>query len=491
MNRLEITSFKERVDLVKVVGHYSTLERKGAAYLGLCPFHDDHHPSLRVDPAKGVYHCFSCGAGGDVFRFVQEKEGCGFGEAVRLCADICHLPVPALDAESQKHRLDKQPVEKDSSLAVPHQVREQVPAPTVGMNERYGQTLLPYDPGMEELRETYAAFEVGIAPVIVPEAWKFTRGRIVFPIRNAVGELVAFAARYQGDLPAKKIPKYINSSTSAIYKKDELLYGWHRAVSKVRETGIVFLTEGYKDTLAMHAAGFSNTVALCGTNLSEHHIAMIRKEAVTVCLFLDADEVGRETVTGVMPKLRSAGLRVVDILPEGGKDADEMFRSLGREAFIHWVEKAMIPPARRKAESLLVAACHRWPDTLCLTKEGEEALYVDNIRKILSSDDLLPADSLVPALDAGPQKDRPETKELDNLYALHTDSSHSDRVRRSELVRHLFLNYLEVRLVDRVRQNLHRLSRTFADEESRVLLLSDLQYQRNYLSSVSRELGRR
>lgn len=116
MNRLEITSFKERVDLVKVVGHYLTLERKGAAYLGLCPFHDDHHPSLRVDPAKRVYHCFSCGAGGDVFRFVQEKEGCGFGEAVRLCADICHLPVPTLDAGTQKYRPDKQPVEKDSSL---------------------------------------------------------------------------------------------------------------------------------------------------------------------------------------------------------------------------------------------------------------------------------------------------------------------------------------------------------------------------------------
>ena len=173
MNRLEISSFKERVDLVKVVGHYLTLERKGAAYLGWCPFHDDHHPSLRVDPAKRVYHCFSCGAGGDVFRFVQEKEGCGFGEAVRLCADICHLPVPTLDAGTQKYRPDKQPVEKDSSLAVPHQVREQVPAPTVEMNERYGQTLLPYDPGMEELRETYAAFEVGIAQAIVPEAWKF------------------------------------------------------------------------------------------------------------------------------------------------------------------------------------------------------------------------------------------------------------------------------------------------------------------------------
>ena len=491
MNRLEITSFKERVDLVKVVGHYSTLERKGAAYLGLCPFHDDHHPSLRVDPAKGVYHCFSCGAGGDVFRFVQEKEGCGFGEAVRLCADICHLPVPALDAGSQKHRPDKQPVEKDSSFAVPHQVREQVPAPTVEMNERYGQTLLPYDPGMEELLETYAAFEVGIAPAIVPKAWKFTRGRIVFPIRNAAGELVAFAARYQGDLPAKKIPKYINSSTSVIYKKDELLYGWHRAVSKVRETGIVFLTEGYKDTLAMHAAGFSNTVALCGTNLSEHHIAMIRKEAVTVCLFLDADEVGRETVTGVMPKLRSAGLRVVDILPEGGKDADEMFRSLGREAFIHWVEKAMIPPARRKAESLLVAACRRWPDTLCLTAEGEEASYIRHIREILSVDGLLPNDSLAPAFDAGSQDHLPETGELDALYVLHTDPSHTDRVRRSELLRYLFLCYLEVRLSERVRLQVRQLPGISGNAEQRIGLLSSLQYHRNYLCEVSRELGRR
>ncbi len=491
MNRIEINSLKERIDLVRVVDHYLSLEKKGNVYMALCPFHDDRHPSLRVDPEKGLYHCFSCGAGGDVFRFVQEKEGCGFGEAVRLCADICHLPVPALDAGSQKHRPDKLPVEKGGYLAVPHQVREQVPAPTVEMNERYRQTLLPYDPGMEELRETYAAFEVGIAPAIVPKAWKFTRGRSVFPIRNAMGELVAFAARYRGDLPAKKIPKYINSSTSAIYKKDELLYGWHRAAAKVRETGIVFLTEGYKDTLVMHAAGFSNTVAICGTNLSEHHIAMIRKEAVTVCLFLDADEVGRETVTEVMPKLRSAGLRVVDILPEGGKDADEMFRSLGREAFIHWVEKAMIPPARRKAESLLVAACHRWPDTLCLTEEGEEILYIDNIRKILSSDDLLPADSLVPALDAGPQKNQPETKELDNLYALHTDSSHSDRVRRSELVRYLFLCYLEVRLVDRIRFQVHHLSGAMRNEEEHTEILSSLQYYRNYLCEVSRELGRR
>lgn len=489
MNRLEIASFKERVDLVKVVGHFLTIEKKGAAYQGLCPFHDDHHPSLRVDPVKGVYHCFSCGAGGDVFRFVQEKEGCGFSEAVRICADICRLSVPVPDEGVRKQV--KQPAGKDSSRAVSHLAKRQTVAPTVEENRQYGQTLLSYDPGMEELVKTYVAFGVGIAPTVVPDAWKFTRGRIVFPIHNAGGELVAFAARYKGELPSKKIAKYLNSETCTIYKKDELLYGWHRAVETVRETGVVFLTEGYKDTLAMHAAGFTNTVAICGTNLSEHHIAMLRKVASTVCLFLDADEAGRKTVAEVIPKLYKAGLQVVDILPERGKDADEMFRLMGREVFIRWVKKGMLSPARRRAESLLVAACHRWPDTCCLTEEGEEVLYVDSIRKILSCDDLLPEDSLVSLPDAELQSLRAEDKELDKQYALHTDPLHSDRVRRSELVRYLFLGYLEVRLVDRVRQDLYRLSRTFADEESRVLLLSDLQYQRNYLSSVSCELGRR
>ena len=100
MNRIEINSLKERIDLVRVVDHYLSLEKKGNVYMALCPFHDDRHPSLRVDPEKGLYHCFSCGAGGDVFRFVQEKEGCGFGEAVRLFVRI-FATVPALDAGSQ------------------------------------------------------------------------------------------------------------------------------------------------------------------------------------------------------------------------------------------------------------------------------------------------------------------------------------------------------------------------------------------------------
>ena len=475
MNRIEIERIKERVDLVRVANHYLTLEKKGNAWLGLCPFHNDRHPSLRVDPGKGMYHCFSCGAGGDAFRFVQQKEGCGFTEAVRICTDICGVPTPAFG----------------SSPVVLPGGKEKKPAPAVEENECYGRMLLPYDPGMEELRETYTAFGVGIAPAVVPKAWKFTRGRVVFPIRNAAGELVAFAARYRGDLPGGKVPKYLNSETSEAYKKDELLYGWHRAVGKIRETGLVFLTEGYKDTLAMHAAGFTNTVALCGVNLSASHLALIRAEASVACLFLDADEVGRKTAEEVSPRLRGAGLRVVDILPEGGKDADELFRSMGREVFAGWVGRMMVPPFVRRAESLLVAACRRWPDTCCLTEAGKEIPYVDHIREVLAFDGLLPPGGLVAVPDGGPEEHLPETEELDRLYALHTDPSHSDRVRRSELLRYLFLCYLEVCLSERVRFEAYSLSDTAADEKRRAGLLASLQYHRNYLCRVSQELGRR
>lgn len=478
MNRIEIESFKERIDLLKVVGHYLSLEKKGQAYMALCPFHNDRHPSLRVDPQKGLYHCFSCGAGGDALKFVQEQEGCSFGEAVRRCADICHLSVPTLETKLQKlqpEKVLKQELQK--------------PAPTVEENEQFCGMLLPYDPGMEELRETYASFGVGMAPHVVPEAWKFTRGRVVFPIHNAIGELVAFAARYQGDLSSRNIPKYLNSATSPIYQKEELLYGWHRAMEKVRETSVLFLTEGYKDTLAMHAAGFSNTVALCGTNLSEHHIGLIRKEAARVCLLLDADEAGRETVAKVAPRLRKVGLQVVDMLPEGAKDPDELFRLLGREAFICWVKEAMISPARREAESLLVAACRRWPDACCVTEEGEEASYVDAIRENLSPDDLLPGAGLVAGQDA--EDLLPVTQKLDHLYALRTDPSHGERVRRNELVHYLLFSYLEVRLLERVRLQAFRLSVAARTGEPYADLLRLLQYNRNYLCDVSRGLGRR
>lgn len=404
---------------------------------------------------------------------MQRREACGFGEAIRICAGICHLTI-------------NDPIPEPKRVT-----QEQRPVPSIEDNERYQRTLLPYDPIMKELRDTYSLFGVGIAPPETPKYFGFTRGRLVFPIQDGEGRLVAFAARSQGISVSGKIPKYLNSPTSPIYKKDELLYGWYQALTRIRETGIVFITEGYKDTLAMHAAGFTNTVALCGTHLSVHHIELIRKEAVTVCIFLDADEAGRETAKEVAPRLRRAGLRVTDLVAEVGKDPDEMFCRCGHEVFVRWVSRALIPSSCLRAESLLVAACRCWPDTLCLTEEGEEKRYAEHIREVLERDDLLPEASLVLAPGMESDVSLADREELDKEYVSRTDAAHSVPVRRSELIRYLFLRYMETRLLDRVRRDSYRLTTVFADEEEYERLLSALQYQRNYLRKVSRELGRR
>lgn len=492
MDRIEMEALKERIDVAKVVGSYLTLEKRGAAYWGLCPFHDDHHPSLRVDPAKGLYHCFSCKAGGDAIGFVREKESCGFMEAINICADICRLSVPAIDTRRQNDCRDKRSAEADRLPAVSPAEKEQQADAIIAANEAFMRTLLPYDPGMEELRGVYASFGVGMAPAMVPEAFRFTRQRIVFPIHNHEGRPVAFAARYCGDLPAGKIPKYLNSATGPVYKKDELLYGWHKAQAEVRLTGVVFLTEGYKDTLAMHAAGFSNTVALCGTNLSEQHIRLIARRAATVCLFLDADQVGRATAEEAAVRLRKAGLKVIDLLPEGGKDADELIRVMGRQAFAGWVRQRAVAAEIREAGMLLVAACRRWPDTCCLTAEGEELLYNGYINRLLADEGFLPQGSLLPSPSGEALQPQSVVEKLDRLYALRSNQAHSPRVRCSELIRYLLLCYLEACLSERIRRQAHGIARTPIDkEEQRLQLLSSLQYDRNYLNMVSHELGRR
>ena len=468
-NQIDIASLRGRIDIVQVIGHYLHLQKQGTGYAGLCPFHDDKHPSLQVSPAKGLFHCFSCGAGGDAFTFVQKREGCSFGEAVRICADICHVAVCSPDAPSQQAKAVR---------PVAAKAAKPVPEPTVADNERFLATLLPYDPGCEELRETYVRFEVGMGLHNSPWPYKFMRDSLVFPIRNGAGRLVAFAARYLGTDPEiLKHRKYLNSKTSGIYKKDSLLYAWHEAEPVVRETGRIFITEGYKDALAMHAAGFTQTVALCGVNLSDGQLSMIRETADTVYLLLDDDWAGRDTVGKLLPRLRRAGLQAVDLVPEGSKDADEMFRRMGREAFASWVRRAMVPSAQSAIASLLEAACRRWPE-----------VCVEDIGKALRQEMSCPEgeEYCVPYVPAG------SFPELDRLYELHTEPSQPENLRRTALVRYLYLCFLETCLEISIRRNSRRLCALSSKaSEERSVCIATLQHDRLSLCRVSKELRRR
>lgn len=164
------------------------------------------------------------------------------------------------------------------------------------------------------------------------------RGRVIFPIRDEEGGLIGFAARKQSDGNPDE-PKYINTSAANGYKKSDHLYGLYRAKEAIAERGLVYLVEGYKDVIAMHAAGFVNTVALCGTALCDGHIRLLKKYASQAVVLLDGDEAGRKATATAVASLRREGILAVGgELPEG-EDPDSLFRSGGKEAFAKFICK--------------------------------------------------------------------------------------------------------------------------------------------------------
>lgn len=329
------------VRLEEVVERYLSLGRVGAGshtLVGICPFHDDRHPSLRVRTDKQYYKCFACGQGGDVFSFVQEIEGIGFREALLKLAAWYGLSAEA-DSPRDAARDTKpgtgllHPVRRPTEPFRPQSV---VSPAAIGSLLREHSLMLnrlaAYVPTDAALADTYRAFEVGIAPEALPASYGSFSRRLVFPIRSEAGELVAFAGRHLGE-PNPKTPKYVNSPTTAIYRKDRLLYGLYQAKEAIRRHRFAYITEGYKDVLAMHAAGFPHTVALCGTALTPHHAALLRRHTARVVLMLDGDSAGVEGSRRAATCLQAAGLAVSFVSLAPGEDPDSMFAHLAPEKF--------------------------------------------------------------------------------------------------------------------------------------------------------------
>ena len=334
MTKQEIQELKASLSIREVIGRYTTLRRVGRRWMGLCPFHGDRHPSLSVNEEKGSFVCYACGERGDVFAFVSKIEKVGFVEAAnKLSIDSGQLSIEGKDNKDARLLQERLAIKekKENSDA------EQLPVVNSQLsieNEAFLAMLLPAGSGCPELTPTWLDFGVGQSPFLVPERWKAMRNRLVFPVR------VGFAARRLSDEDRDK-PKYINSETGEQYRKSELLYGLYEAREAIRREGSVFLVEGYKDVLAMHAAGFRHTVALCGTALCTGHIALLKRYTTSVRVMLDADKAGRKATDAIVPTLVGEGMEVVRIgLPEGD-DPDSLFRRLGKEAFAAYVREAV------------------------------------------------------------------------------------------------------------------------------------------------------
>lgn len=305
--------------------------------MGLCPFHNDRHPSLHIHVEGQYYKCFACGEGGDLFRFVQQMEGCDFRQALKLLAGWYGL------SDTDEYRPVKYPPVRKKSLPVAKDKPELVSPVHIAAllrNHRMVLELLEkYVPEEEVLRETYDLFEVGIASYFLPPDYDAFCNRQVFPIRNERGDLVAFAGRYRGETKATGIRKYVNSPTSPVYHKGELLYGLYQAQDAIRQRKFVYITEGYKDVLAMHAAGFKNTVALCGTALTEQHAALLGCYTSCAILMLDGDEAGQANGYKSARLLAGKGFSTgqIDLAPN--HDPDSLLREKGSDSFIGYIKQ--------------------------------------------------------------------------------------------------------------------------------------------------------
>ncbi len=318
---MNTNELKQRIPIEEEIGRYVALTRQGRHYTGLCPFHNDHHPSLAVNPERGTFCCFACGERGDVIRFRMLIERISFREAVSRLE------------EEWKDRKEKRtvvlPPPPSSSTPAAPAVR---PLPDLQAFERI---LMPYLPDDTRLTDTWLRFGVSQAPHLVPDAWKAYSNRIIFPLHDEEGHLIGFAGRRQRDDTDQ--PKYINPANSSRFQKSEWLYGLYQAKEAIRQTGFVYVVEGYKDLLAMHASGVTNSVAIGGTSLCEGQLRRLQAYTHEVRLMLDGDEAGEKGMERAAAMIRQAGMLCHLFRLPKGEDPDSMFRLMGPTDWITWL----------------------------------------------------------------------------------------------------------------------------------------------------------
>jgi DNA primase len=356
LSRRVLDQVRDAADIVTVVGEHLTLRKTGRNYVGLCPFHGEKTPSFNVSREKGTYYCFGCKRGGDVIDFVMEMERVPFAEAVERLAERfgVHLPPASPEARRRKDERDQLvEVIEAAQATFARQVGEDRPraflerrgvplelATDFGLGYAKGEWRALYD----ELRRRYPERALIAAGLVVEgeggRIWDRFRDRVTIPIRLARGRLVAFGGRALGD----ETPKYLNSPESSLFSKSQLLFALDRASRSFARAGRAIVVEGYFDCIAMHQAGFVETVATLGTALSEHHARELARRVPEVVVCFDGDDAGRQAAMAALRTLLAASLQVTVLLLPAGRDPDDVVRREGAEGFRGRLEQALSAP---------------------------------------------------------------------------------------------------------------------------------------------------
>ncbi len=316
----------EKVDIIKVVGRYVSLKRVGSQYAGLCPFHKEKTPSFYVDPDKGVYHCFGCGASGNAITFLSEIEGITRREALSILAEEFGLDI-------SNYQYEKQPIIYEVLRESAKFYKSQLVKHTLIMDYLKNRglnsgSLAEWEIGFSPdkyglikylIKKGFSSEDIlssGVAISTGKEIFDRFYGRIIFPIKDITGNVVSFAGR----VVEGGEPKYLNGPDTKIFKKSEVLFGLDKAKSFARKEGFLYLVEGYIDVILMYQEGYKNTVGIMGTHLSEEHAKRIYRFAKKVVIIPDSDEAGMKSAEKSIFSLAKAGIDVHVILLENGLD---------------------------------------------------------------------------------------------------------------------------------------------------------------------------
>jgi len=348
----KISEIAAAADIVQVISQYVALKRAGKDYKGVCPFHGDKDPSFYVSPQKGIFHCFGCSVGGSVFNFLMRIENWTFVEAVQYLAKKYGIHLDLTEAHGGKEE-DRKAILQALRLAgeyfSTHLVGEaRTYLADRGISDTWIKELgLGFAPDKWDgmvffLRSRGVPDRHARAAGLVRERadgshYDYFRQRIMIPIRNINGQIVAYGGRILGE----GTPKYLNSPESEVFTKKNTLFGLDAAREAIRKEGYVILVEGYFDQISLRTHGIDHVVAPLGTSLAQEQVRLIKRFTSNVRIVFDSDEAGIRALKRAIPMFLGQGIEPSCVLLQGAKDPDEAIQQHGTEKFKKLVEDAI------------------------------------------------------------------------------------------------------------------------------------------------------
>ncbi|NLL61288.1 MAG: DNA primase [Candidatus Atribacteria bacterium] len=353
-----LDEIRNRLDIVALVSEYVSLKKSGKSYKGLCPFHQEKTPSFLVDVERQIFHCFGCGEGGNIFTFIMKMERLNFPEAVRMLARKAGVALPVSEKRNIKDVQERELIYRCNEIAADYYQKK--------LFSIQGKRALQYLLERSFTKEIIKTFHLGYAlpgyenlinallsqKIAQSDLFKaglvakssrsnqvidYFRDRIIFPIFNLQGKIIAFGGRVLDD----KLPKYLNSPETPVYHKAKNLYGFFQAKRGIRQKNQAIIMEGYTDVLMAHQYGFENTVASLGTALTEQQVDLIKRFADEIIISFDADTAGKSAALRSLGIIKKAGITVRVISLPDNSDPASILLQKGKIFFSNLIDNAL------------------------------------------------------------------------------------------------------------------------------------------------------